>query len=65
MEGLIEKDLGRTFAYRSIAEQNRNLAVLRIRDHVISHEFNYVFLKNSRASELILQLAPNVTIEAG
>lgn len=57
MESLIANDLGITFAYRTIAEQNPSLSVFRLKDQTIFHEFNFVFLKNSKSSELIASVA--------
>ncbi len=53
MESLIEKNYGIMFAYKSIAEKNEKLSVFRIKDICITHEFNFVFLKNSKAKNYI------------
>ncbi len=41
-----------TFAYKSVVTED-NLAFFTIKRHKILHEFNYVFLKNTTAIELI------------
>lgn len=42
-----------TFAYKTIAESNDKLSTFKIEDYAIYREFNYVYLKNTIASELV------------
>ncbi len=46
---LVALGLGISFAYQSVSDAAPNLAVFRIQGETISHEFNYVFLKDSAA----------------
>ncbi len=55
LEALIEKNYGITFAYKSIAEKNKNLSIFKIKDTCLVHEFNFVFLKNSTSQSYIAE----------
>ena len=56
IEKTVGEDRGISFVYGSIAKNNKTLATFRIEGARISHEFNYVFLKNSQVSELLTLL---------
>ncbi len=53
METLIEKNYGITFAYQSIAAQNDRLSVFKLKGVELFHEFNFVFLKNSKSRKML------------
>ena len=57
---LAEKGLGVSFVYNSVPMSNKKLAVFRIKGSKISHEFNYVFLKNSKARGLMKKMADKI-----
>jgi DNA-binding transcriptional LysR family regulator len=48
---LVAKDIGISFAYKSIADADKRLAPFFINNERIVHEFNYVYLKNTAAKE--------------
>lgn len=53
IEKAVESHVAISFVYDVIPQKNKNLAVFRIENSKIFHEFNYVFLKNSNARTLI------------
>lgn len=46
-------NIGISFVYETVPSKDSKLAVFEIKGHSISHELNYVYLKNSKALELI------------
>lgn len=59
----VEKNHGISFVYEPIPKNNKNITTFRLKNHKITHEFNYVFLKNSNAIHLfnsILNNNPNI-----
>ena len=56
IQSVVAKDIGVSFVYQSIPNINKNLAVFKIKNSKIFHEFNYVFFKNSKALDLINML---------
>ena len=57
IEQAVAENKGISFVYESIPKKNETLATFCIEGARISHEFNYVFLKNSNAPELFELLA--------
>lgn len=53
IEECVMNGIGITFAYESLTKHNPRLANFEITDHKVEREFNYVYLKNSRADELV------------
>ena len=51
IEKAVSENCGISFVYESIAHQNPDLAVFQVENGEICHEFNYVFLKGTSASE--------------
>jgi len=60
IQHLAEKGLGVSFVYNSVPMTNKKLAVFRIKGSKIFHEFNYVFLKNSKARGLMKRMADKI-----
>lgn len=56
----VAKSQGVSFVYESVANSSENIASFNIKDTKIEHEFNYVFLKNTPAQELICKLEGKV-----
>ncbi|MDD6137379.1 MAG: LysR substrate-binding domain-containing protein [Lachnospiraceae bacterium] len=52
--GLLEKNCGITFAYRSIAENNNKLATFFIQNEDMQHDFSIVYLDNQYAKDKVL-----------
>jgi DNA-binding transcriptional LysR family regulator len=53
IEECVMNNIGITFAYESLTKHNPRLENFEITDHKVEREFNYVYLKNSRADELV------------
>lgn len=53
IEKAVSSNLGISFVYQSILEKSNGIAKFEIKDEKISHELNFVFLKNSFAKNLI------------
>lgn len=49
----VRNNIAISFVYKSIAMKNKNLAVFKIENSKISHELNYVFLKNTKVLDFI------------
>lgn len=60
IQHLAEKGLGISFVYNSVPLANKNLAVFKIKYSKIFHEFNYVFLKNSKALALMKKMTEKI-----
>ena len=56
IEKAVSKGMGVSFVYESIPKSSETLAAFRIEGARISHEFNFVFLKNSSVEEKLAQL---------
>ena len=56
IEKAVSNGMGVSFVYESIPRSNETLATFRIKGARISHEFNFVFLKNSSVEEKLAQL---------
>ena len=54
---MVSNGMGISFVYRSVADEKEDLSVFRMKDSPIFHEFNYVFLKNSKAISLFEELS--------
>ncbi len=54
----VEENIAISFVYESIARQNKNLAVFKVKTASIRHELNYVFLKDTQAHRAIAAIAP-------
>lgn len=52
---LIEKNIGISFVYKSVAESSDALSIFTINGLSVAHEFCYVYLKNTDAIQLINQ----------
>lgn len=52
--GLLEKNCGITFAYRSIAENNSKLATFFLQNEDMQHDFSIVYLDNQYAKDKVL-----------
>lgn len=50
---LVLKNCGISFVYEAVAKSDNNLGVFTIKDVDVQREFNYVFLKNTSANNLI------------
>lgn len=61
IEHAIAANIGISFVYQSLANASDTLSAFKIKGHTIRHEFNYVFLKNTTARDLIkyLPLTPS------
>ena len=46
MMHLIKELKGITFAYKSVLKHDHDLCSFHIQDHIIYHQFNYVYLNN-------------------
>lgn len=58
---LVAKNTGISFAYECLAKNNPDLAVFHLKNCPIYYEFNYVYLKNSQAVNVIEEfLNPNI-----
>lgn len=57
---LVIKNKGISFVYESIAKTSDDLQVFYIEDIKISHELNYVFLKNTKAIDFINLFNKNI-----
>ncbi len=53
---LIARDLGITFAYRSVMDRDPRLAQFQVRGYASSHDLYYVYLKNTHAPLLLERL---------
>ena len=60
IQSAVESGIGISFVYLAIPSKNEKLATFRIKDSRIFHELNYVFLKKSKAVELIALLENNI-----
>ena len=49
----VAQNCGISFVYESVLKNNPELASFRIKDKVILHEFNYVFLKNTNVERYL------------
>lgn len=49
----VAKNIAISFVYQAIPEKNKNLATFTIQNHRISHELNYVYLKNTKALDIL------------
>lgn len=49
----VTQNLAISFVYKAIPQKNNQLATFRINNFKISHELNYVFLKNTKALDFI------------
>lgn len=47
----VEKDFGISFVYEEVAKHNPHLATFTLKDKNIVHEFNFVYLKNTRIKD--------------
>ncbi len=55
IQSAVELNMGISFVYESIPRKNKEIATFRLNNKII-HEFNYVFLKDSKAKELFCLL---------
>ncbi len=55
IQSAVELNMGISFVYESIPRKNEEIATFRLNNKII-HEFNYVFLKDSKAKELFYLL---------
>ncbi len=53
IEKIVSKNLGVSFVYESIPKQSDTLATFKIKNEKISHEFNYVYLKNANVQHIL------------
>ncbi|MGL4981635.1 MAG: LysR substrate-binding domain-containing protein [Treponemataceae bacterium] len=53
IEHLVENNTGISFVYEVIANQNAHISSFTIKDIAIKHEFNFVYLKNTQAKNLL------------
>ncbi|MFI3205856.1 MAG: LysR family transcriptional regulator [Clostridia bacterium] len=49
----VQNNCAISFVYSIIPSKNKNLATFKIKDNKIFHEFNYVFLNDKKAKEII------------
>ena len=54
---MVSAGMGISFVYRSVADERKDLSIFRMKESPIFHEFNYVFLKNSKALGLFEELS--------
>ncbi len=55
----VADDKGISFVYESVAKSSEDIASFYIKDTYITHEFNYVYLKDTNADEIIDVLMSN------
>ncbi len=53
MVKVVEEGIGISFVYEAAAKKSKNVAVFRIKGNRVSHELNYVYLKNSNVADII------------
>ena len=53
IENLVENNIAISFVYNVIQKQNKNLAYFRIQGKRAFHDFNFVYLNNPKALEMI------------
>ncbi len=53
IENLVENGTAISFVYDVMQKQNENLAYFKLKNHTIFHEFNYVFINEKKAEEII------------
>lgn len=53
IEGAVKQDMGISFVYESILINNPDITTFKVKNLTMTHEFNYVFLKDTNAIELI------------
>lgn len=53
IEKAVEAGIGISFVYSSVPKSNNKLATFKIKNAKITHEFNYVFLKNANVKWVI------------
>ena len=53
LESLVAKECGITFAYKVAGEHNALLSTFSVNEWNIKREFNYVYLENTEANELV------------
>ena len=53
MMHLIKELKGITFAYKSVLKHDHDLCGFHIKDHIIYHQFNYVYLNNPVSLEAV------------
>ena len=61
-ERLIEKNLGISFMFNSIPNINNKISVFKLREKPILHEFNFVFLKGSKAVDIVEKIATAIKL---
>lgn len=52
IQACVADNCGISFVYETIAKSDKNLATFTIKDAEIFHEFNYVYLKNTKGPDL-------------
>ncbi len=60
IEKAVENGLAISFVYSIIPENNSNIAIFRIANTKISHEFNYIFLNEKKVEHTIALLEQNI-----
>ncbi len=53
MVKVVEEGIGISFVYEAAAKKSKNIDVFRIKGNKVSHELNYVYLKNSNVTDII------------
>jgi len=53
INNLVKENLGISFVYKAVVENEKNIGIFRINDYKIFREFNYVYLKNAAVVDKI------------
>lgn len=53
LQNLVANDCGITFAYLAVGEKNQSLSTFEVEGWEVSREFNYVYLKNTLAEQMV------------